>query len=675
MPMLCVAVIDGPYNTVVADRILSRPPVRLGETGCSSNSQSACRHGTFILTLLGAAADARFPGLCPDCKFLHYPLFVDDDSLEARVADLAQAIKLVARSGGQLINLSLALLDGDLQSDPVLAEALDEAESSGAILVVAAGNQGRLAAGQLISHPVTLPVVAADQRGRILPDSNFGPLISRRGVAAPGHEIPAYGPDGNVMRMSGTSVATAVATGILAQVWASRPRTSATALRSAVLQLGDRKKAVPPLLRRDALLTVLDGGERLSSIHNRAISGGTQRKHPSFLGESVMKDEINTHPFSPAEPARSVAADQIVAAAQSANGCQCGGSPGACTCMGGLSWPSCANGGTSAPNFVYVLGTVDVCVPNPYVGDELSRIAEHLQIEQGRGTFPVNNFSYQVDAEEDLRGWCYRILSHPAGAKARYIARQLKWILTVETIPAYYICLTDPCDLDNLISLLAEPQPLPLTAPASTGQATGSAAAKPPRNRRASKRNAASTDGAPRWPNLDRDHGGFDLCKFIGTSSLVPVEACPGTVAPVLLVDHMRAHTLAALAPPGGIPANNRPVAPVPELADYSSEGLFKRLVHSADNFGDTDEWRALNFLAVEYPRIYRVYADMLAAGYILQGIKVVTSRLSGNKRIVDPVFTFRNLNGGEERLFVRIDVTDRFPTIVNHLSSYFERW
>jgi len=95
--MLSVAVIDGPYNPAVAERLLPRPPVQLGEAGCTPTSQNACRHGTFILTLLGAAADAEFPGLCPDCKFLHFPLFVDNDSLEAGAVDLADKARSAVR--------------------------------------------------------------------------------------------------------------------------------------------------------------------------------------------------------------------------------------------------------------------------------------------------------------------------------------------------------------------------------------------------------------------------------------------------------------------------------------------------------------------------------------------------------------------------------------------------
>ena len=97
------------------------------------------------------------------------------------------------------------------------------------------------------------------------------------------------------------------------------------------------------------------------------------------------------------------------------------------------------------------------------------------------------------------------------------------------------------------------------------------------------------------------------------------------------------------------------------------------RLVQSADNYGGTDEWRALNYLAVQYKSLYYHYGDMVYYGYTLESIRVVRSRLWGTRRIVDPVFTFRNRFGGIKQYFVRVDVTDLFPKILHPLSEYFD--
>ncbi len=98
-------------------------------------------------------------------------------------------------------------------------------------------------------------------------------------------------------------------------------------------------------------------------------------------------------------------------------------------------------------------------------------------------------------------------------------------------------------------------------------------------------------------------------------------------------------------------------------------------LAQSADNLGDTDESRALNFLAVRYKTLYEQYAEMAESGFALDSVKVARSRLSRERHIVDPVFTFRHMETGVvQRYFVRVDVSHLFPMIVHPIAEYFER-
>jgi hypothetical protein len=160
----------------------------------------------------------------------------------------------------------------------------------------------------------------------------------------------------------------------------------------------------------------------------------------------------------------------------------------------------------------------------------------------------------------------------------------------------------------------------------------------------------------------------------------VPIENYPGIEVPTLAVDYLCSFELATLLSWIKTSSDTVPAPPSAKVRSFSSDGrleptdFFHRIIQSTDNFGHTNEWRALNYLAVQYPRLYRCYADMLQDDYSLDSIKVVKSRLWGAKNIVDPVFTFRNESGHLERYFVRVDVSHLFPTIVNHLAGYFER-
>jgi hypothetical protein len=104
-------------------------------------------------------------------------------------------------------------------------------------------------------------------------------------------------------------------------------------------------------------------------------------------------------------------------------------------------------------------------------------------------------------------------------------------------------------------------------------------------------------------------------------------------------------------------------------------EKLFQVLVQSADNFGETDEWRALNFLAIRYRPVYELYAQMIQNNYQLESVRVTPSRLWRDKRIVDPIFAFRKRDSGTlEKYFVRLDVSNIYPIIVTELTEFFDR-
>jgi hypothetical protein len=436
---VAVAVIDGPYDAVALSNILARPPVNLGDGSCGANPSSGCDHGTFIMGLLGAREDAVIPGLCPGCRVLHVPLFADENSPSAGVGKLANAIRVAIAAGARLINLSVAILGDDSQYDGELAVALDHAEASGAVVVVAAGNQGGLAMGQLLSHPVTIPVVATDAAGRLLPESNFGPAISHRGVAALGHHVFGYAPGAGTTVMSGTSAATAVATGTLAQVWSAHPNVDGETLRTAVARLAPRNGSMPPMIDRNVLSAMLEQTSGTTIMASAAM----QRKGPNYVslqGGSVMKDDNGmTRPFNRTiEPAAS--SPNIVTPSNGPGGCSCGAPGGACTCAGNQA----ANSG-----FVYAIGTVEAEYPNVGIEREMQMMASHLKVEEVE---PEKN----VKLTED-RHWQHAVLS--ADRKStRYLARQLSWRLTIEDLPAFVLKPRDCCDIDDLIDCLKRPK-------------------------------------------------------------------------------------------------------------------------------------------------------------------------------------------------------------------------
>jgi hypothetical protein len=265
---------------------------------------------------------------------------------------------------------------------------------------------------------------------------------------------------------------------------------------------------------------------------------------------------------------------QAVTPAQGTGGCACGAPGGVCTCEDGESSP---------PRFIYVLGTVDIRFPDQSISEELQDVARTEDIVQG--------------PNETLCSYYYRVLGlgmDTGTLEARHVARQVCWILTVEGLPAYYLAPGDLRDLPDLISCLGRSE-----------------------------------------PEDPFHHDDLDL--FVGSSSLTPVDTCPGVAVPILAVDQVcsfkKDDLMAWCKMPSKTPPKtstkrrasgpNEPDSGEPNPADK----LFRMLAQSADNLGDTDQWRALNYVAVRYKYIYEKYAEM-ADDYDLNSVEVATSRL-----------------------------------------------
>lgn len=590
-----VAVIDGPYDAAALSGVLAHAPASLTQGSCGVSPNSACEHGTFILGLLGARQDSMMPGLCPDCRLIHIPLFIDENAPSASVDELAIAIDKAVTAGARLINLSLAVLGVESQINPRLAAALDRAEARRAVVVVAAGNQGRLAMGQLLSHRVVIPVVAVDASQRLLPESNFGPGIAHRGVAALG-QVPGYAPGGGTTVMSGTSAAAAVATGILAQVWSAHPDIDGATLRSAVANLGPRNGSKPPILSREFLSTALD------DMAPAAIAAPRAAEMTSF----VSLQGGATMAIGNGQPASTQGAGLVAKPAQMvapAGGCGCGAPDGACTC----------DGGNGLSGFVYAIGTIEAECPNAAIEREMQFFAEKYEIDPDLDRDP-----YTKPAED--RQWQYLVLSKKR-EETRYIARQLRWRLTIEGFPIFVLNPNDPSILDALIDALNRPKP--------------------------SKRNPKSRGGkqqsATEELEADPSFSAADIDVVIGITGQ---QTSYGTG---VLVDHIFQIGQKELAPDGST--------------------YFSQL---ADNHGLTDEDRAYNYLIARYEPPLK---SSETSGYLLSGVSVGASRLGASTdRIMRAIYRFRNKEGAEKKYFVRVDVTHEYPMIVTEWRSFLER-
>jgi hypothetical protein len=180
------------------------------------NGDEADEHGT---AMAGAIADhGDLVGVAPRSRILAIRAFAPRPRAEA-VADtvrITQAIDAAIQRGAKVINMSFAGPD-----DPGVAERIEAAHALGIVLVAAAGNGGPAASDQYpAAYAHVIAVTATDADDKVFERANGGSHIA---VAAPGVDILAIVPDGGVRVVSGTSIAAAHVSGVVALLIERRP--------------------------------------------------------------------------------------------------------------------------------------------------------------------------------------------------------------------------------------------------------------------------------------------------------------------------------------------------------------------------------------------------------------------------------------------------------------------
>ncbi len=175
-------------------------------------------HGTQICSIIfGERTESTF-GISPDCTAIIVPVLFDrPDRRTSHCSqnDLARAIYIAIEAGAHVINISAGQLSNYPDPDPELGRALDECARAGVLVVAAAGNDGCDCLHYPAAVSSVLAIGACDQTGSPLEMSNWGSHYADHGVLVLGENIPCIGDDDIVVERSGTSFATAIATGVI----------------------------------------------------------------------------------------------------------------------------------------------------------------------------------------------------------------------------------------------------------------------------------------------------------------------------------------------------------------------------------------------------------------------------------------------------------------------------
>lgn len=187
-------------------------------------------HGTAVAGVIGARAahaGAGFDGIAPDAaltvaKACWYP---DSASAKARCSSwtLAKALDFAINHQAKVINLSLGG-----SPDELLTRLLTAAENRG-IVVVAATLENRDDPGFPALLNTVIPVIACDPRGRVTWPRWQTPAFV---AAAPGVDVVAPAPQDRYDLLSGSSLAAAHVTGVVALLIQQDPQRSPEQIRA-----------------------------------------------------------------------------------------------------------------------------------------------------------------------------------------------------------------------------------------------------------------------------------------------------------------------------------------------------------------------------------------------------------------------------------------------------------
>jgi subtilisin family serine protease len=241
-----VAVIDTGVDPASADLA---PNLLQGRNLYDRNSETsdAAGHGTVIASIIAAAAgNGGFVGIAPAAKILPVKVMGGPSGDGWSDDAVVQGIEYALQRGAKVLNLSLGGLNTPITG---ITRALSDAQKAGALVVIAAGNDGaNLDDGAHTESPDgyglpnTLTVANFTNRNTLADDSNYGSRHVQ--IASLGADLWGdYPGSANGGYLGGSSAAAATVSGVAALLMAADPQATAAQIRRAIIVGANRNVA------------------------------------------------------------------------------------------------------------------------------------------------------------------------------------------------------------------------------------------------------------------------------------------------------------------------------------------------------------------------------------------------------------------------------------------------
>lgn len=181
-------------------------------------------HGTSMATAI--VAHSELQGIAPAARLIVARAFGGPQAASAngKSFQILTALEWVVQQRAKVVNLSFAG-----PQDRLLSKALAGAKERGVITVAAAGNGGARSAPLYPgADPSVIAVTATDAEDKVFGDANRGSYVA---VAAPGVDVLTAEPGGRYAFTSGTSIAAAHVTALVALLLEKQPELDSDSAR------------------------------------------------------------------------------------------------------------------------------------------------------------------------------------------------------------------------------------------------------------------------------------------------------------------------------------------------------------------------------------------------------------------------------------------------------------
>lgn len=239
--------------------------VAMEEIDLVGSGDSSKGHGTAVASIIAGNESGQL-GLAPAVSLLS--IRVLNSAGEGDSFTVAEGIVQAVDRGAKVINLSL----GGTGESKVLKNAVDYAQSNGALVVAAVGNEG----GGEVSYPAkfehVIGVTSVDANGRQSSFANYGEGVD---IAAPGVGVFAAWEDGGLVAFSGTSTATAFISGALAAEISKNPGLSNTGVVDLLYNFANEseKPGIDKYTGKGILNVGRIDNRNVPNLHDAAIVG------------------------------------------------------------------------------------------------------------------------------------------------------------------------------------------------------------------------------------------------------------------------------------------------------------------------------------------------------------------------------------------------------------------